>query len=67
MKIGDGALLFFGIRARWMCGVQNQGENAVQVAGPLIHRGDVFVEREFAGAQANWSLGRGQKQIRQAT
>src|SRR5450759_3389953 len=65
MEVGYGALLFLGVLRSRLRGVEEQRKNAVQIAGPLIHGGDVAIHGELAGTESNRRLRSGQQQIRQ--
>src|SRR5208283_1106 len=59
-------LLFLLILARRRSRVQDQREDAVEIAGALIQRGDVFVQGEFAAAESYGRLRRGKQHVAQA-
>ena len=53
MEVRSGLLLFImELRSR-VLRVEPERENAVEVAGPAVERGDVLIEREIAGAKLN--------------
>ena len=63
MEVRKRALLFFRIVISRRTGVQDQRQDAIQVAGAGIHGGNVFVHGDIAGAKADLIFGSGQENI----
>ena len=66
MEIRDRALFFFGILRARLGGVEDQRQNAVEIARPLVHGGDVAIHGKLAGAETNRGLGSSQQKIGEA-
>src|ERR1700689_4739718 len=66
MKIRHGPLLFLRVLRSWLSRVQDQREDSVEVARPLIHGGDVAIHGEFAGAETNRGFRRSQQKTGEA-
>src|SRR5215469_8183270 len=61
MEIGNRALLLLGVFGGRLSRVQDQRQDPIEVARPLIQSGDVAIHREFTRAQSNRRLRRREK------
>ena len=65
MEVRHGKLILGGILRPRLLRIEKQRENSVQVARPVIHRRDAFVERQVSRAQPQRLLRRGEQNARQ--
>jgi len=61
MEVRHGSHLFLGVLRSGLSCIQNQRQNPIQIARPLIHVGDVAIHREFARTETNRGLRSGQQ------
>ena len=67
MEIRDGTLFLLRESRGWRGCVQDQGEDAVQIPGAIVHGGNVPVHGQFPGAKLDRTLWRREQEVGQCT